>query len=117
MGSGVSISNGASDNTIGGPEPGEGNVVSANGGDGVTVDGAGTSGNVVQGNLVGTDNTGTFGLGNGNRGVDLYGGASGNVVGGTASGAGNTIADNTWEGVAIIGSSGQSRRGEPDRHR
>jgi hypothetical protein len=106
LGSGVAVSNGASDNTIGGPDPGAGNVVAANGGDGVSLGDAGTTGNVVQGNLIGTDSSGTFALGNGNRGVGIYGGASGNLVGGTASGAGNTIADNAWEGVAIIGSSG-----------
>ncbi len=105
LGSGVYISNGASDNTIGGLDPGAGNVISANGGDGVSIGDSGTTANVLQGNLIGTDGTGTVPMGNGNRGVGIYGGASGNLVGGTASGAGNTIADNVWEGVAIIGAS------------
>ncbi len=60
----------------------------------------------MQGNFIGTDSSGTVPLGNGNRGVGIYGGASGNLVGGTAAGDGNTIADNVWEGVAIIGASG-----------
>jgi hypothetical protein len=103
--SGVAVNHGATENTIGGPLAGEGNVLAANGGDGVGLGDPGTSGNVVQGNLIGTDRSGTSPLGNGNRGVGIYAGASGNLVGGTAPGDGNTIADNGWEGVAIIGAS------------
>ena len=102
---GVEIGNGASDNTIGGPGPGDGNVISANAGDGVGLGDAGTTANVVRGNLIGTDSSGTAPLGNGNRGVGIYDGASGNLVGGTATGDGNTIADNVWEGIAIYAAS------------
>ena len=52
----------------------------------------GTTGNVVQGNFIGTNAAGTTGLGNANVGVDIASGASGNTIGGTASGAGNVIA-------------------------
>jgi parallel beta-helix repeat protein len=100
---GVNVTNGAADNTVGGTTVGARNILSANGWDGVGV-GDGTSGNIVQGNFIGTDVSGTLPLGNGNRGIGLYN-ASGNLIGGTAPGAGNTIADNVWEGIAIYDSS------------
>src|SRR5207253_56161 len=56
--SGVSISFSATGNIIGGLNPGEGNVISGNGsdfGDGVQIVGSGTSGNLVQGNFIGTN--------------------------------------------------------------
>ncbi|MGE3818652.1 MAG: hypothetical protein AB7I30_04405, partial [Isosphaeraceae bacterium] len=71
--------------------PGEGNVVSANGGSGIDLLDRDATGNVVAGNLVGTDAAGhpTPGLGN------TYGlvvnGAPGNTIGG---GAPNTVQGN-----------------------
>ena len=64
--------------------PGLGNVISANGYDGIQIDYAGTSENEVLGNDIGTDATGTHALGNGRAGVYLWSGASGNVIGGDA---------------------------------
>jgi hypothetical protein len=100
---GVVIIYGATDNTVGGTDLASRNFISANGWDGVALDAPSTTGNVVLGNFIGTDNSGMMPLGNTDRGVGIYGGASGNVVGGTAFAAGNTIADNGWEGVAIVG--------------
>ena len=56
--------------------------------------------NKVQGNFIGTDNTGTTGLGNGtgktiNGGVTISGGAF-NRIGGTDTGAGNVISSNNF---------------------
>ena len=65
---------------------------------------AGTSNNLVQGNFIGTDASGTLLLGNGSAGVFLASGAADNSIGGTVSGAGNTIANNGGAGV-IIGTS------------
>ena len=62
-GSGVFIQNGAN-NTIGGTAAGARNLLSANGGAGVTLDSASASGNLVQGNYIGTDVNGTASLGN-----------------------------------------------------
>jgi hypothetical protein len=90
----VTDSNG---NAIGGTSPGAGNVISGNGQAGVALAGTSTS-NQVQGNLIGTDNTGTKALGNGLAGVDI--GSPGNTVGGTSAAARNIIAGN-GEGVAI----------------
>ena len=67
-----------------------------------------SDGCVVEGNLIGTDSTGTGALGNTYIGVLVYDGASGNVIGGTVAGAGNVISGNGGEnsgvGVYIYGS-------------
>ena len=98
IGIGVDIFYGATDNTVGGTTSDYANVISANTGAGVVISGTGTTGNVVEGNFIGTDSAGDTGLGNADDGVQVYGGASDNTIGGSTSGAGNTI-------------SGQWRRG------
>ena len=81
---------------IGGTEPGAGNLISGNVGDGVTLqDGR----HVVQGNRIGTDGSGTAPLGNGGRGVLIAGFET--TVGGTEAGAANTIAFNGHAGVEV----------------
>src|SRR5262249_32713509 len=85
-----------------GSTPGAGNLISGNAGVGVAIRGAGTSGNMVEGNRIGTDASGIAPLGNSSVGVAIQGGASGNTVGGTAPGAGNAIAY-TRQGVVVAG--------------
>jgi uncharacterized repeat protein (TIGR01451 family) len=99
---GVEIDDAASGNTVGGTSQGTGNLISGNAEDGVRIWGAGTSGNQLQGNLVGTNSTGTAALGN-NRGVEITLGATGNTVGGTVPGARNLISGNSTDGVALSG--------------
>jgi Bacterial Ig-like domain (group 3) len=100
---GVLVFGGANDNTIGGTVPGAGNFISGNGGlgTGVAFSGSGTSGNVLQGNDIGTDVTGTRPLPNLSVGVAIVSGASNNTIGGTTPGAGNVIAFNGDEGILI----------------
>ncbi len=109
---GVYIDHRASGNTVGGTATGSANVISGNGGNGVLINGSGTTGNVLLGNLIGTDVTGTANLGNTNFGALVNGGAAGNTVGGMAAGDGNTIAwnakgvvvaDNGTTGIAVLG--------------
>ena len=88
---------GVSNNKIGGTTPGSRNVISGNGKHGVLIEGS--SATVVQGNLIGTDVSGSADLGNSLSGVHLLG-ASGNSIGGTVPGAGNVISAN-GKGVAI----------------
>lgn len=57
------------------------------------------AGSTIQGDLIGTNATGTGNLGNAVIGVALAG--SGNVVGGTAAGQANTIAFNGADGSAL----------------
>jgi len=83
-------------NTIGGTATGQSNLISGNGANGVEI---GSSGNVVQGNLIGTDITGLTGLPNALDGVFIEAGL--NTIGGTTSGNGNIIAFNGGNGVSV----------------
>ncbi|MCA1684117.1 MAG: right-handed parallel beta-helix repeat-containing protein, partial [Actinobacteria bacterium] len=91
----------SANNTIGGTAAGAGNVIGGNALEGVRILGAGATGNLVQGNAVGTDLAGRLSLANNGNGVSVGQRASGNTVGGTAPGAGNTIAFNKGNGVAV----------------
>ncbi|HEX8090733.1 MAG TPA: FG-GAP-like repeat-containing protein, partial [Blastocatellia bacterium] len=88
--------------------PSAGNVVSGNTGFGVQFFGIGT-GNLIQGNLVGTDATGFFDVGNDGGGVAISD-AAGNTVGGTVAGVGNIISGNGINGVRINASTATNNR-------
>ena len=99
---------GGDGNRVGGPDPAARNVISGNWLAGIDLY---SSQNVIQGNYIGTDATGTRGLGN-MTGVRFEGGVVGNLTGGTNSGAGNVIAFNDTGievtdafGNAILGNS------------
>jgi predicted outer membrane repeat protein len=103
---GVNIGVGASNNTVGGGTAGAGNVISGNTGFGVHLLNAGTSGNRVQGNRIGTDVTGTAAVGNTSGGIEIDNFASGNFVGTDGDGVndaaeGNLISGNQGEGVQV----------------
>ena len=97
---GVVIITGAN-NTVGGTNPGEGNIIAANAA-GVTLSGGGiaSSGNLVQGNSIGTDASGMLNLGNSGDGVRISFGFN-NSIGGASPGAANTIAFNGAAGVFV----------------
>jgi hypothetical protein len=101
---GVVIDSGASNNTVGGTTSAARNVISGNLGSGVEITGAGSSGNLVTGDFIGTDSSGMAAVGNGEDGVLIDSGASNNTVGGTAAGAGNLISGNSADGVELQGS-------------
>src|SRR5262249_14172043 len=90
--------NGATNTTIGGTAAGARNIISGNGGGGGGVlIFANASGNVLQGNYIGTDVTGTTAkdpsnnpIGNAFSGVEIIG-AQNNTIGGTAAAARNVI--------------------------
>ncbi len=96
---GVVIWDGPISNIIGGTEPGEGNLISANS-TGVMIAGIDANHNAVIGNWIGTDATGTQALGNGN-GINLYGfgysRVERNVISGNAG-----VAINVSDGQALI---------------
>jgi titin len=114
---------GLSGYTIGGTTAGARNVISGNGHVGVGIcgcgggAGAGADSNVISGNYIGTDASGTHAIGNHHggfggtygAGVELCGcggpggGATNNTIGGTAAGAGNLIAGNVGAQVDITG--------------
>lgn len=99
-GTGVAIDN-ASGNLVGSVFAGTGNVISGNNGVGVDISGPSASANVVQGNLIGTDLTGTAALGNGGVGV-FDAGRDDTTIGGTVAGARNVISGNGGDGVHIL---------------
>jgi CSLREA domain-containing protein len=109
-GSGIVIL-GAPGNMIGGTSAAARNVISGHHFHGVGIDGTGSTGNLVQGNFIGTDATGTKSIPNRDDSLGLGGGivigdASNNTIGGTASGAGNVISGNGSNGIAILDSGG-----------
>ena len=89
----------ATDNRIGGTDPAAGNVIAGYQGGGAVIFLGGSSvgdsrranSNVIQGNLIGTNQHGTVALGNRGIGIHVQDGDD-NLIGGTELGAGNVIA-------------------------
>jgi hypothetical protein len=101
QGTGIVINNSA--NLIGGTTPQARNVISGNR-YGIFINRQSRTdpaGNVVQGNLIGTNASGTAPLPNTSGGIVL-GNSSGNTIGGSAAGAANIIAFNGGAGVEIF---------------
>jgi titin len=98
--SGVAIFAGASDNTIGGTASGSGDVISGNDSNGVYISDSGTTGNVVAGDLIGTDSAGMDSVPN-HVGVLIQNGAAQNTIGGITSTVSDVISGNNWDGVQI----------------
>jgi hypothetical protein len=98
LGNGIGVLISSSNNTIGGSAAGTGNVIAGNLGDGIFI--SDSTANVLQGNKIGTDPSGTINLGNAGTGVHLLN-ASGNTIGGTPEGASNVIAYNSNDGVLV----------------
>jgi hypothetical protein len=96
---GLEISNGgpsSANNMIGGTAPGAGNLISGNP-TGIRVNAPGTS---IQGNLIGTDITGTVKLANGG-GINAV--TTDTLIGGTTPEARNIISGNNGDGVFFGG--------------
>jgi len=99
----------SANNTIGGTAPASRNLISGNDDAGIRIEDTDVgnitnlaTGNVVLGNYIGTDVTGTVALPNQFPAVWLNGPA-GNTIGGTAAGARNVISGNNDVGVSIYG--------------
>jgi hypothetical protein len=102
--SGVGLTGNAS-SVIGGPTPGERNVISGN------LFGIESSGQsyVIRGNFIGTDVTGTAVLPNTGHGIVLLG--DDHLIGGVDPGAGNLISGNGSHGILIQGGSSNTVQG------
>jgi hypothetical protein len=85
---------------IGGTSAGDGNVISGNGSDGIGAFSP-TTGLLIEGNLIGTDASGTIPLANAGNGVTIF--DTGVTIGGTAAKARNVISGNTQFGIEIEG--------------
>lgn len=97
-------------NVIGGTSTAARNIISGNVAAGISIEESGSTGNVVQGNFIGTDVSGIaplpnspqgFGVPNTSGGVFINRGIN-NLIGGTAAGAANTIAFNGGAGVWVL---------------
>ena len=98
-GDGITLDKNAGGNTIGGAGSSQGNIISGNNGNGISVQtGTAATSNLVEGNLVGIDASGAAD-GNGGDGLFVV---SGPVTIGSA-GAGNVISSNFGYGVALAG--------------
>lgn len=110
----ILIETGSSNNTVGGLTPQARNLLVNNnaGGSslGAGVDIEGTSANLVVGNFLGTDATGTKALAGGTdaMGVLIAAGATNNTVGGITAAARNLISGNSGSGVQVGATSDMS---------
>ena len=80
------------------------NLISGNFSQGVLLADANTTGNVIQGNYIGTSTNGTSALPNNGVGIYLLLGPQTNTIGGTSAGAGNLISGNDTDGIRFYGS-------------
>ncbi len=101
---GVSI-DGATGNQVGGGKVlGLANIISGNTGAGIDVkDGANS--NTIQGNYIGTDPTGTVGVGNGDDGISIEDSNSNQIGGAGFTTFGNLISANQQGGITIVNNS------------
>jgi uncharacterized delta-60 repeat protein len=67
-------------------------------------------GNIIQGNFIGTDTTGSNPLGNSLNGIYLTNSTGANFIGGASGGAGNLIAFNGRNGIALTPNAGQGNQ-------
>jgi hypothetical protein len=99
-------------NTIGGTTSAARNIISANKFAGLQIVTTTATGNLVEGNYIGTNNVGSTTsastLGNQLDGVQIYGGAANNTIGGQTAtpgtGPGNVISNNAAAGIYIVDS-------------
>ncbi|MEL7361810.1 MAG: right-handed parallel beta-helix repeat-containing protein [Bacteroidota bacterium] len=96
---GVLVENGSVDTTIGGGEPGAGNLISGNSSDGIRIEG-GAERTVVAGNVIGLPPDGSFVFPNNSDGIEI-GVASETTIGGVSPGERNVISGNDGVGLAL----------------
>ena len=103
---GILLQNGL-ENTIGGNAGGAGNVIAGNKGNGLVM--GAESDDLVAGNRIGVNESGTAAIGNTGAGIFMSGQSGGsapsggNWIGGTTASAGNIISGNEGDGVYVIG--------------
>ncbi|MFV9503269.1 MAG: PxKF domain-containing protein [Oscillochloridaceae bacterium umkhey_bin13] len=123
-GGGIALRNSVTNTTIGGANPGEGNLIAYNGGDGgVTIYSGsnhtirgntiirnveagvwlGGSNNTVAGNVIGTDIDGAAGLGNTIQGIRVTGNS--HTIGGSTAADRNVISGNGAAGIELADAS------------
>lgn len=94
--------NGGNGNQIGGPNAGARNVISGNGQSGLYLNTASATRNLIQGNYLGTDVSGSLGITNLGDGITLNG-APGNTIGPS-----NVISGNALSGIQMMGATAKT---------
>ena len=108
---GVEIVGGAHGNTIGGTTAAARNLISGNSAQGVSIHDSGTTTNMVQGNYIGLNATGTAAIPNAYAGVEIFGGATNNTIGSSSNAGGrNIISGNSAQGIAITDAGSNSNK-------
>lgn len=90
----------------------QGNIIGGNAA-GITLQSPNTENNVIIGNWIGTDPTGTYAWGNGEHGIFLNSLAHNTTIGTTSPGEGNVIAKHSGRGIWMtgVGTNNNSIRG------
>ena len=96
-GIGIRMYGGTLSNTVGGAAPGLANVLSGNASHGIGLYNSGTVSNVIVGNFIGTNLTGSLALPNAQYGIVIQEASSSNVI------TGNLISGNGSDGVNLNG--------------
>ena len=109
-GGGINLADAATNNLIGGTAPEAGNLI-AGYGVGIALSSAGTHGNTIQGNRIGTDVTGSVAIAGSSVGIELFAGASANIIGGIGLGEANIIRSRDIGALLFDDSVGNSMRG------
>ena len=104
--SGIRLIN-SSNNTIGGTTAAERNLISGNGGGGISIENVSSTANLVLGNFIGVDINGNSKLPNNGSGVAISG--ANNLVGSTVAGSGNLISGNAYDGIDLLGNVGGNK--------
>ena len=92
-GQGIGLAPGSADTLIGGTTPGAGNVIASGNAMAAVAISSSVSGTTIQGNLIGTDPTGTHAIGALGTGIAIQGGSN-TLIGGLTPGAANVISGN-----------------------
>ncbi|MDX1925308.1 MAG: right-handed parallel beta-helix repeat-containing protein [Pirellulaceae bacterium] len=91
----------SSGNQIGGNRVGLRNIISGNGKTGISITGATASNNVVEGNYIGTNLTGTAAIPNISDGIRVTDAANNRIGSATVAAAGNLISGNGGSGITF----------------
>jgi Domain of unknown function (DUF4347)/NPCBM/NEW2 domain/Bacterial Ig domain/Cadherin-like/Putative Ig domain/Cadherin domain len=85
---------------VGGTTAADRNLISGNLGSGIEIYN-GATGALIRGNYIGTTVTGAAALSNAAAGIEIHNNAANNTIGGVTAGAGNVIAFNGGDGIAV----------------
>lgn len=102
LGNGIFLTGESSSTQIGGSSPEDRNLISGNEQVAISIYSSGVDSNIIQGNYIGTDITGTVALPNRDKGITLRRGVKYNLIGGTGPGEGNLISGNERTGIYLF---------------